>query len=68
MDLLKDEISILLRDHPRGLTIVELAGITQVSTTTVSKTLAEMKGAGEIEIRRAGSAKLHYWKGQDGET
>jgi len=64
MHLLKNKISTLLKKHPRGLTIVELARLTQVSTITVSKSLAEMKGAGMIEIRQAGSAKLHYWKGK----
>ena len=59
---LKEKIEKLLKAHPRGLTITELSKLTNVSTITVSKTLAELKGAEKIEIRQAGSAKLIYWR------
>ena len=59
---IRDKIEKLLKAHPKGLTITELSKLTSVSTITVSKTLAELKGAEKIVIRQVGSAKLIYWK------
>ena len=59
----KDEqIISLLKKKPRGTTIIELSRITKYSTHTVAIILAKLEGAKKIEIVRAGSAKLHYWK------
>jgi len=62
MAQLKDRISVLLKDRPRGLTIIELARLAQVSTPTMAKALARLEGEGKIDVRQAGSAKLHYWR------
>ncbi len=61
-DKLKKEITKLLQKDSRGLTLTQLSQLTKFSTITVSKTLAELKGEGKIDVRRAGSAKLHYWR------
>ena len=52
----------LLKKNPRGLTLIELSRLTDYSAHTVAIILAHLDGAQKIEIRRAGSAKLHYWK------
>jgi len=62
VEQLKNSIAYLLKKNPRGLTIVQLSKLTKISTITVSKTLAELKGEGKIDIVRAGSAKMHYWR------
>jgi len=59
---LKKSIANLLKKNPRGLTIVQLAKLTKFSTTTVSKALAKLEGEDKIDIVRAGSAKMHYWR------
>jgi len=54
-------INFLKKNH-RGLTIIELSRLTKYSTHTISVILAKLEGAQKIDIKRAGSAKLHYWK------
>ncbi len=61
-DELKEQVLLFLKKELRGLTITQLSTLAKVSTITVSKSLAELKGEGKVEIRRAGSAKLHYFK------
>ena len=61
-ETLRDKVIELLKKNPRGLTIIELSKLTKVSTITVAKTLARLDGEGKVDIRRAGSAKLHYWR------
>jgi predicted transcriptional regulator len=52
----------LLKKDKKGLTIIELARLTNFSTHTTAICLAKLEGAEKIEIRKAGSAKIHYWK------
>lgn len=63
-DALRVRVSRLLKSNPRGLTLKELAEHSEVSTITAAKLLARLEGEGRIDVRRAGSAKLHYWRGR----
>lgn len=58
----EQEVVNLLKNNPRGLTQIELSRLTKHSTHTIAIILAKLEGAKKIEIRNAGSAKLHYWK------
>lgn len=58
----EEKVIKFLKKNPRGLTIIELSRITGYSTHTVSVILAKLEGAQKIDIKRAGSAKLHYWR------
>ena len=58
---IEKKIIKLLKSNPRGLTIIDLSRSIGCSTHTVAIVLARLEGAKKIEIRRAGSAKLHYW-------
>ena len=60
----KDLTAELLKKHPEGLTILEIAGLLKISRNTVAVALAELKGAGLIRIRAIGMAKLNYWEGK----
>ena len=59
------QVTELLKKEPKGLTIIELSRKSGFSPHTVAIALAKLEGAEKIDIRRAGSAKLHYWKKQD---
>ncbi len=63
IDALHVRMRRLLKSNPRGLTLKELAEHSHVSTITAAKALARLEGEGKIDVRRAGSAKLHYWRG-----
>ena len=52
----------LLREHPEGLTVIEISKILKMSRNTIAVALAELKGADKIWIRPVGMAKLHYIK------
>lgn len=58
----KQIIEDLLKSNPRGLTIQEISDKSNLSRITAANKLAELKGADEIEVRKIGQAKLHYWK------
>jgi len=57
----KELVADILRKNTNGLTIVEIAGILNISRNTAAVALAELKGANLIWIREVGMAKLHYW-------
>ena len=59
---IKDKILKLLKKHPEGLTIQDLANRLSLHRQTVTKYLLELKGAGIIVRRNVGSATLHYLK------
>jgi len=58
----KDKIEKLLKDNPQGLTIQELTDKTGLAWNTITKNLAMIEGAGNLNIREVGRAKLHSWK------
>ena len=59
---IKDRIIELLKKHPEGLTIKEIANSLKLHRQTVTKYILELKGAGVIIRKRVGSATLHYLK------
>jgi DeoR/GlpR family transcriptional regulator of sugar metabolism len=59
---LRKDLTKYLKSNPRGLTLKELAELTKVSTITAARSLAHLEGEKKIDVRRAGSAKLHYWR------
>jgi predicted transcriptional regulator len=59
---IKEKIIELLRKHPEGLTIQDLAKELKVHRQTVTKYVLELKGAGIVIRKRVGSATLHYLK------
>ncbi len=62
----KGKIIELLKSHPDGLTVSDISKKCNISRTTASLVLAELRGAKEIRIRNVAAAKLHYWKnGED---
>jgi len=56
----KSKILHSLEDHPKGLTISELAKEIHVSRITINSHLQFLLGCGEIIQRKVGIAKLHY--------
>ncbi len=57
---LKKRILELLKKNPRGLTLIEISKLTGFSTITAARYIAELKGEKKIDIRKVGSANLHY--------
>ena len=58
----KEQITEILKQHPEGLSIKDLAEKTSTSRITISLALAELKGEKKITIRKVAAAKLHYWQ------
>jgi hypothetical protein len=54
------EIKKILEKDTRGLTIQELSKLVRVSRITTALALANLEGAGEIDVRVIGNCKLHY--------
>lgn len=61
---IKKRILGIVRDHPEGLTIQDLARILKLHRQTVTKYILFLEGAGVIYRRRIGSATLHYLREQ----
>ena len=59
---IKERIVELLKKHPEGLTIKEIANFLNLHRQTVTKYILELKGAGIVIRKRVGSATLHYLK------
>ena len=59
-DTLKKKIIAVIKQHPEGLTIQDLAGILKAHRQTITKYILFLEGAGTIYRRRIGSATLHY--------
>jgi Fic family protein len=49
-----------LKDHPEGLTILNIAGITRINRVTVSKYIFGLVSEGSVVQRKVGPAKLCY--------
>ncbi|MBW2984331.1 MarR family transcriptional regulator [Candidatus Woesearchaeota archaeon] len=58
----KEQVIEILKQHPEGLTIEDLAEKLKTTRHTVSLVLAELKGEKKVRIRKVAAAKLHYWK------
>ena len=59
---IKERIIKELKLNPEGFTISELASKLKTSRNTVAIVFAYLEGADSISIRKAGMAKIHYWK------
>lgn len=55
----KKKLIGFLRKHPEGLTITELVNITKLSRSAILMELAKLEGAGEVDVRRVGMAKIY---------
>lgn len=61
-DSLKEKIQEILKKHPEGLTIQDLAKITGAHRQTVTKYVLWLEGAGIVYRRRIGAVTLQYLK------
>jgi predicted transcriptional regulator len=51
-----------LKSNQEGYTISELSKKLKLSRQTISNCFAFLEGAQKVNIRRAGMAKIYYWK------
>ncbi len=58
----KEKIIKSLKEHPEGLTILEIAEKTGINRITVSKYIYGMTFEGLVHQRRVGPSKLCYLK------
>ena len=54
----RERIVDLLRSHPSGLTILDIANSLDANRNTITKYIYELSGAGVIAQRKIGTAKL----------
>jgi len=57
-----ERIIDLLKKNSSGLTTAELSKCLKISRNTTAISLARLEGAGQIEIRKVGKAKLYSLK------
>jgi GTP-sensing pleiotropic transcriptional regulator CodY len=62
--MLREKIISELKNKKDGYTISELAKQMKISRHVVANTFAFLEGAGKIEIRSVGMAKIVYWRGK----
>jgi DNA-binding IclR family transcriptional regulator len=58
----KNDIIEVLKKHPEGLTLQNIANLTAMSRLTATKYVHELIGEGKIYQREVGMAKLCYLK------
>lgn len=58
----KEVILKELKKYNQGYTVSELARKLKISRHSVSLVFAYLEGANKITIRKAGMAKIYYWK------
>jgi len=63
-EILKKKIVETTKQHPEGLTTLDLAKITKAYRQTIAKYILVLEAKGIIYRRRVGSATLHYVKEQ----
>lgn len=51
-----------LKANREGFTVSELASKLKVSRHTISNIFAFLEGAEKVSIRKAGMAKIYYWR------
>ena len=56
----RDKIIVLLKKHPEGLTIMEIAELLDVSRITIAKYVYGLTVEGMVRQRQVGPAKLNY--------
>ena len=59
---IREKIIALLRKHPEGLPILRVAELVGLHRHTVTKYIYELIGAGVIQIREIGTAKVCFLK------
>jgi predicted transcriptional regulator len=59
---IRDKILVLLKKHPQGLTILEIAELINANRVTVAKYVYGLNIEGLIKQRQVGPAKLCYLK------
>ena len=57
---IKKKLIEVLKEHPEGLTIIDIAKILGFHRQTVSKYILVLEASGVIRKRIVGPAKLHY--------
>ena len=55
----KQTIKKLLEENKEGMTITDIHKISKLSKSAIRDTLAELRGAGEVEYRKIGMCKLY---------
>jgi len=58
----KTKIEAILKINPGGLSIHEIAKLTKLTVTTITKYIAFFEGSNQLSIRYIGNSKLIYWK------
>lgn len=57
---IRERVVETLKKHPEGLTILDISKILGTNRNTVTKYIYELSGAGLIEHRKIGTAKLCF--------
>jgi DNA-binding IclR family transcriptional regulator len=60
----KEEILKILRNHPEGLMLTEIAGIIGMNRFTVTKYIHELIGNGSVFQKEAAAARICYIREQ----
>ena len=63
MDKVREKIVSELGKNSKGYTVSELSKKMKLSRQTIANCFAFLEGAGKVDIRRAGMAKIYYWNG-----
>jgi predicted transcriptional regulator len=58
----KEKIIKILKEHPEGLTTIDIVKIIGISRNTITKYIYQLLGEGLIYQRKVGPAKLCYLK------
>jgi len=58
----RETVAEELRLNKEGYTISELASRLKTSRNTIANIFAFFEGAEKVSIRKAGMAKIYYWK------
>lgn len=65
MEGIRKKILNELKSNSKGYTVSELSKKMKVSRNTIANCFAYLEGAGKVEIRKTGMAKIHYWRKRD---
>ena len=57
-----NEIKLILKKHPYGLTITDIVKKSELSRSTIRNMLSRLEGAGEIYFIKIGMAKIYNLK------
>lgn len=68
MDKNRERIIKELKKNPNGFTVSELSKKLKLSRQTVANCFAFLEGAKKITIRKAGMAKIYFWKTKGGKN